>query len=159
MCFFIDVTKLELQKIHVSIIFVIATLAILGTLVFAILPASQRVPNTGKVKAIGVGIYWDSACSQEVSLIPWGSLNPGETKNTNVYVRNEGNVPVVLSMTTDSWNPVSASGYITLSWNRGGYVLNSTASVQAVLTLSVSSSISGVENFSFDIVITGTESS
>jgi hypothetical protein len=153
------VTKLELQKIHVSIILAIAALAIIGTLVFAILPASQKIPNTGKVKAIGVGVYWDSSCSQKVSLIEWGSLEPGGKKDKNVYIRNEGNVPVVLSMTTDSWTPSSASSYIKLSWNRGGYVLNSTTLVQADLTLSVLSTISGVGNFTFNIIINGTESS
>jgi hypothetical protein len=37
-------------------------------------------------------------------------------------------------------------------------VLSSGSSVRAVLSLSVSSSISGVENFSFDIMVIGTES-
>jgi len=153
------VTKLELQKIHVLIICATAALALVGTLVFAILPATQRISNTGKVKAIGVGIYWDSACTPKVTLVPWGSLNPGETKNTDIYIRNEGNVRIILSMTTDTWNPASASGCVALTWNRGGNILNSTASVKAVFTSSVSSGITGVENFSFDVVITGTESS
>jgi len=51
-----------------------------------------------------------------------------------------------------------ASSYITLDWDRDDYVLSSGESVQAVLTLSVSSSITGITSFSFDIVITGTES-
>jgi hypothetical protein len=42
-------------------------------------------------------------------------------------------------------------------WNRAGYVLAVGASVQAVLSLTVSSSISGVTSFSFDITITGTQ--
>ena len=64
---------------------------------------------------------------------------------------------VVLGMTAGNWNPASASSYITLSWNRENYLLNSGSVVQAVLTLSVSSGVSGVTNFSFDIIITGIE--
>lgn len=150
---------MALQKIHISIILVIATLVTVSALVSGLLTASQTIQNTGNVKAVGVGVYSDSGCSQEVPLIQWGTLDPGETSDETVYIRNEGSVAVVLSGTTENWDPASASSYITLRWNLGeGYVLNPGQSVQTVLTLSVSSSISGVESFTFDIIITGTES-
>lgn len=150
---------MALQKIHVSIILVTATLVTVGTMVLGLLTASQTIPNTGNVKAVGVGVYSDSACNQTVLSIPWGTLDPGESSDETVYIRNEGNIAVVLSMTTENWDPSSASSYITLSWNlEEGYVLNPGQSVQTVLTLSVSSSISGVESFTFDIIITGTQS-
>jgi DeoR/GlpR family transcriptional regulator of sugar metabolism len=66
-------------------------------------------------------------------------------------------VAVKLSMTTNNWNPASALSYITLSWNSENYMLSGGSVVQAALTLSVSSTISGIANFSFDIIITGTE--
>lgn len=151
--------KMALQKTQVSIILVVGALVAVSALVSGLLIASQTIQNTGNVKAIGVGVYSDSGCSQEVLSIPWGTLGPGETSDETVYILNEGNVAVVLSMTVENWDPASASSYITLSWNlEEGYVLNHGQSVQAVLTLSVSSSISGVESFTFDIIITGTES-
>ena len=62
-------------------------------------------------------------------------------------------------MTTENWSSASASSYITLSWNlEEGYVLSHGQSVETVLTLLVSSSVSGVKSFTFDIIITGTES-
>jgi hypothetical protein len=127
-------------------------------LVSGLLIASQKIPNTGNVKAIGVDVYSDSACTIPITLIEWGTVNPGTTKNFTIYVKNEGNVAIMLSIETDNWDPLSASSYLTLSWNRAGYVLSSGSSVRAVLSLSVSSSISGVENFSFDIMVIGTES-
>jgi hypothetical protein len=151
--------KMALQKIHISIILVVATLATVGTLVSGLLTASQTIPNTGNVKAVGVGVYSDSGCNQKVLSIQWGTLDPGETSHEPVYIRNEGNTAVVLTMTTENWSPASASSYITLSWNlEQGYVLDPAESVETVLTLSVSPSISGVESFTFDIIITGTES-
>jgi hypothetical protein len=150
---------MALQKTQVSIILVVGALVAVSTLVSGLLIASQTIQNTGNVKAIGVGVYSDSDCNQTVLSIPWGTLDPGETSDETVYICNEGNVAVVLSMTTENWDPPSASIHITLGWNlEEGYVLNHGQSVQAVLTLSVSSSISGVESFTFDIVITGTES-
>jgi len=151
--------KMALQKTQVSIILVVGALVAVSALVSGLLITSQTIPNMGNVKAIGVGVYSDSSCTEEVLFIEWGTLDPGETSDETVYIRNEGNVAVVLSITAENWSPASASNYMTLGWNlEEGYVLNHGESVETVLTLSVSLSISGVESFTFDIVITGTES-
>jgi hypothetical protein len=150
---------MALQKIQVSIILVVGAWVAVSALVSGLLIASHTIQNTGNVEAIGVGVYSDSGCTQEVLSIPWGTLDPGETSDETVYICNKGNVAVVLSMTTENWDPPSASSHITLSWNlEQDYVLNHGQSVEAELTLSVSSNISGVESFTFDIIITGTES-
>ncbi|MCD6431687.1 hypothetical protein J7L33_03160 [Candidatus Bathyarchaeota archaeon] len=150
---------MAMQRVPVGVVFTIAVAGIIASVLAAgLLMAYQRVPSSGNVKAVGVGVYWDNACTNNVTSIDWGFLEPGATVNKTVYIKNEGNTPMVLNMTTDNWNPASASENITLSWNREGYVLNTTAPVvQAILTLSVSPNISGVTNFSFDIIITGTE--
>jgi hypothetical protein len=148
---------MAMQRIGVGVIFAIAmTGIVVSVLAASLLMAYQRVPNAGNVKAVGVGVYRDSDCTSNVTSIDWGFLEPGATANVTVYIKNEGNIPVVLNMATDNWYPTSASDKITLSWNRESYVLNS-GSVQAVLTLSVSPNIEGVTSFSFDIIITGTE--
>ena len=149
---------MALQKTQVSIILVVGALVAVSALVSGLLIASQTIQNAGNVKAIGVGVYSDSACIQEVLSLQWGTLGPGETSNETVYIRNEGSVTVVLSMTAENWDPASASSYITLSWNRENYVLTHGSVASAVLTLSVSSGVSEITNFSFDIIITGTES-
>jgi len=64
---------------------------------------------------------------------------------------------VVLTLATGNWTPTFASEHIDLQWNVEGYVLDATLVVEAVLTLSVSEDISGIGNFGFDIIITGTE--
>jgi len=153
------VTKMALQKIQIAIILIIAASVTVGTLVSALLTVSQTIPNTGNIKAVGVGVYSDSDCTQEVQLIQWGTLDPGETSDETIYICNEGNAALVLSGTAENWDPPLASSYIALEWNLGeGYVLNPGESVLTVLTLSVSSNINGVESFNFDIVIIGTES-
>ena len=149
---------MAMRKIHLGTFLVIAvTVFILGALAATSLVAYQRISNAGNVKAVGVGVYWDSSCTSKVTSIDWGSLEPGAQVVKTVYIRNEGTVPVVLNMTTDNWNPASARDYITLTWNREDYVLSSGSAVSADLTLSVSSGVSGVTSFSFDIIISGTE--
>jgi len=147
---------MAMQKVTIGTVLAIAVVGMVVTALGALV-ATRTISNTGNLKAIGVGVYLDNSCTSAVSSIDWGALEPGVTKNFTIYVRNEGNVQVRLSMTTSNWNSASASSYITLSWDRDNYVLTAGSVVLAVLTLSVSSSISGITSFSFDIIIAGTE--
>lgn len=148
---------MTIQKNHLgAILAVVMTGVVVSVLATSLLMGYQNIPNAGNVKAVGVGVYWDSGCTNNVTSINWGFLEPGATANVTVYINNEGNIPVTLSMTTDSWDPTSASNYITPDWNRESHVLDP-GSVQAILTLSVSSNVSGVTGFSFDVIIAGTE--
>jgi hypothetical protein len=150
-------------------------LAVIGLVVSALgaLVSTRTVSNTGTIRivtpppspspspppspppSVQLGIYSDSGCTTVLSSIPWGTLDPGSTATSTIYVRNEGNVPATLSVQASNWNPASAQSFFTLAWNRNGYVLAVGASVQAVLNLTVSSSISGITTFSFDITIAG----
>jgi hypothetical protein len=73
-----------------------------------------------------------------------------------IYVRNEGNVAATLSKTAQNWNPSSASTYITLNWNYAGQTLAVYQVLQVNLSLTVSPTISGITNFTFDITVTAT---
>jgi hypothetical protein len=126
------------------------------------LVATRSVSNTGNIRvvtppSVQLGVYQDSGCTVALSGVSWGTLDPGTTSTATIYLKNEGSVPATLGMSAGNWNPVLASSYFTLTWNRAGYVLAVNASVPAVLSLTVSSSISGVTTFSFDITITATQ--
>jgi len=153
---------MEAQKLNIAAILAIAlTGIVVSALAAGLLTNYQRVPNQGYVKAVGVGVYWDAACTQNVTSINWGFLEPGTTSTKQVWIKNIGNTQISINMTTENWSPTNARNYLTLVWNREGWILNATQSVQAVLTLSVLSTITETDivEFSFDIVITGTETS
>jgi hypothetical protein len=80
-------------------------------------------------------------------------IEPGSMNNATVYVRNEGNVAANISLATENWNPSNASDYLALSWDYDGRLLNPREVAQVTLTLIVSSSVHGIESFSFDIII------
>jgi len=136
----------------VALIVYTLSLGIFGPSVLAAL-SNRTIANAGSVKTIGVGVYWDQALTNPVSSINWGNIEPGSNVNKTVYIRNEGNAPATLSMTTSNWVPASASSYMTLSWNYGGQTLAVNEVRQVILTLAVSSSVTGVTSFSFDITI------
>jgi hypothetical protein len=141
---------MELTKIGVVVI-VLASMAV----VYALTSVSVYLSSVGTVKAVGVGVYWDSGCSQAVSSIDWGLADPGSVKNVTVYVKNEGNAPTTLSLQTINWNPAEAADYISLSWDYGGQAIGDNQVVAVTLSLSISSNIQGITTFSFDIVIVG----
>ena len=149
------------KKILLATVFVVAgilvALVLLDGMVMGTLLGQVTLPNLGTVKAIGVGVYWDSGCSNSVTSINWGTVEPGSTNDVTVYIKNEGNTPATLSSSTENWDPSIASTYMSLTWNYGGQVIDVGAVVQVTLSLTVSDTIEGVTSFSFDIVIIGSD--
>ena len=141
--------------------FVLITIiaALIGLIVTTtgLLTINQTVSSSGTVTAINVGVYSDSACTTELTSIDWGMISPGNSVNRTIYLKNTGNAQITLFMTKTNWNPVNADGPITLTWNRENATLNVDQVTSAILTLTLSKSISGITNFSVDIVFTGTE--
>jgi hypothetical protein len=127
--------------------------SILGSTLSAV-QTSRTISNSGAVKGIGVGVYWDSACTNRTSSINWGLLEPGSNKTMTVYIRNEGNSAATLSKATQNWNPTTASNYLTLNWNYASQALSVNQVLQTKLILVVASAISGITSFNFDITIT-----
>jgi hypothetical protein len=114
---------------------------------------STTIHTKGTIKTLGVGVYWDAACSNPVSSLDWGIVEPGAQKNFTVYVRNEGNAPGYLFLNAVNWNPSTASSYMTLTWDYLGQVLEPYKSIKITLILLISQDIQGVTNFNFDTVI------
>lgn len=153
---------MALQKLGImAIIGVVAIGLILTVAAAGVLSSSQTVRTAGTLTtvqtSVNIGVYSNSACSQNASVVDWGSLGPGDTTTKTVWVKNAGTANATLSMATDTWLPTNADQSISLTWNQEGKVLAPNQVVQATLTLTVSSSISSsITSFSFNIQITGT---
>jgi len=139
---------------------VVLTLVVLGLILFAfmLLMSTNPITNVSAVEANVVGVYWDSNCTDRVFSIDWGSLAPGSVKSIVVYIRNEVEEPIYLMISTTSWNPSEASDYMTLGWDCAGYRMNPGEILQTTLIFSVTRYVEGISVFSFDILITGSDS-
>lgn len=127
----------------------------LATCVAALLTSETRIPSVGTIKTVGVGAFWDINCTSRVIEIDWGIVEPGYHVNTTIYLGNEGNAPITLSLDAENWSPSNASNYITLSWDYAGQTVDPGAVIKVNVILAVSSNVTGITNFAFDIVITG----
>ena len=137
---------------------VIAVVALLLTVIAAgALTDSVTVPLAGSITAVNVDVYSDAGCTVPCTSLNVGSLAPGASATQTIYVKNNGTVPETLSMAVAGWNPSNAGSYLTLSWNRVGYVLNAGSSVQATLTLTAAANTGSLTTFSCNVTITGTQ--
>jgi hypothetical protein len=141
----------------VSLAFIFGALLVgaFGT-TLSLIQTSSTVSSVGAVKGIGVGVYWNYACTDRASKISWGVLDPGSNQTITVYVRNEGNAATTLSKTVQNWNPAAASDYLSLKWNYKGQTISVNQVLQVKLTLTLSPDVTGITTFGFDIVITST---
>lgn len=113
----------------------------------------KRISSVGMIKTVGCEVFWDSALTQRVTSIDWGILEPGQEKNVSVYIKNTSNVHANLTLGTEKWVPSTSSDYITLFWNYNNHTLGIGEVIPVTFTLAVASNITGITNFSFDIVI------
>jgi hypothetical protein len=109
-----------------------------------------------QIQTAGVTAYKDASCTTLVTEFPWGSLAPGSSGTNIIYLKNEGHTSLTLSLNTTNWNPTNAPNYITLNWNYNGQTIAPNQVIQIIFTLSVSQNISGINSFSFEIIIDGT---
>jgi hypothetical protein len=139
---------------HVFLAF-LAVAILLSLTTLGLLTMSQTISSSGTITSINVAVFSDSACTTPVNTVSWGLVSPGTSVSRTVYVKNTGNSPLTLNMRAESWGPSGANNSISLTWNRENAQLNADQSTAADLTLTVSPSISGILNFSVNIIIIG----
>jgi PKD repeat protein len=130
--------------------------SILVSAVYAVVSSNAIIQSSWAATVTGISVYWDAACTDDVAAIDWSTLEVGSSENKMVYIKNTANAAATLFLDTDNWNPSAASQYITLAWDYGGQSISSGAVVEVVLTLTISPDISGITDFSFDIITVNT---
>lgn len=72
-----------------------------------------------------------------------------------MYLKNEGDVTVQAQLLTKNWTPTDSSGYIDLSWDYNGDLIEPGESVCITLFLKVDGECPTYDNFNFDIIVVG----
>jgi len=134
--------------------------ALAGSLLITVIASyaalTIRITGRGTIyipPTVKIGVYSDKNCTRILTEINWGTLNPGSTAKYLAYIRNEGDVPVSLALTTNSWNPSQARGYMALTWNYTGSSIPVRTVRATEFQLKVFSNVTGFTDFSFEIVI------
>jgi len=138
------------QKVQVLAIALLATVVVAAAVIYWY-SVQLTIHNTGRIRTFGVGAFKDQACTELVSAIDWGSMDPGMTKAVQIYLKNNGTDPGVLSMNTSAWQPAIAAEFLNLTWTAEGRVLQPDQVIAATFLLHVSPDITGIHEFEFDI--------
>ena len=153
----VDWMKLHMNRRFLSFLIVIVLGSIMITS-YELLSFLDPIRKASAVESFYVGVYWDSDCLNEVSSIDWGELTPGLAREVVIFVRNEeANVPCFLYLWTKDWLPVEGSSYLSLSWNPIRRRIEVGEITSVTLTLRVARDIRGIDDFTFNIVIFGSE--
>jgi hypothetical protein len=123
------------------------------SIVLASMAYNRRIPSTGTVTTVGVEAYWDIACTQNVTVIAWDGIFPSTTKNVTIYIHSTSSKDANLTLITDNWNPNTTSTFVTLTWDYDGTALHPNETRKTVFFLAVSENVTGITDFSFDIII------
>jgi len=140
-----------------KLIFLLLILASVVSSVLATNYVEKRIQSTGYIYTPnpGIEVYSDPECTTVLSQINWGTQNPGDNPTRTIYIKNNGNTQLQVNITTSNWTPTGVPTYITLTSNVNNFTLNPESTQTTILTLAISSSIQGITDFSFDIVVEG----
>ena len=166
-------------KTNTLVILFFTSFALIGSLsVIGVLQSTEKVSSSGLVvqplplvippslppspppspppePQVEIDVYANPTCTQKCSNVVWGSIEVGSSVKQIIYVKNNGDNSVLLMLTTENWDPIEANDSIHLLWDYNGNTINSGDILEVTLTLTVGPSITGIENFNFDIIIIG----
>jgi len=142
------------SRVGIALVSVLTVAVILGGIAIGQMISSARLMSSGLVKSVELGVYKDSNCSEVMSSVGWGIVEPGSQHNASVYIRNEGNTEITLFLNCTGWNPPEAETYMVLSWNYTGQLVMPNQVILVILTLSVGNDAPSGRDFTFDVVIT-----
>jgi len=145
------------QKTTPAIVIIAITGLLVTMTTLGALSDSALFSLNGTITTVNVEAYTDVACTIPCTSLNVGNLAPGSSATQTVYIKNNGTVPVTLTMAVGNWNPTTASSYLTLSWNRPNYVLNAGVAVSATLTLTAAANTGSLTTFSCSVTITGSQ--
>ena len=97
------------------------------------------IPTTGTIRAVGL--------RADPETIHWGIVSGNGAVTKHSVLTSESNVVVALNMTTSG-----LPSYLSLAWDREGYMLAPGQSLDAAFTLTASNAPAGA-SFNFDIII------
>jgi hypothetical protein len=170
---------MELKFGHILAIVAIGSLTFGGLSVMGLLQSTERIDSSGIIvrpvtnpiilppsapynptppppePVIEIDVYSNIECTDIISNVEWGEIEAGGDSDVQIYVKNNGDTSVIISLDTENWSSQDAETHMNLSWNYNGTPIQSGEVRSVLLTLSVSSICPELSSFGFDIVIIG----
>jgi len=183
MSIILSLTRSLMEKVirkrkTILLIVVVATLTlIISTAISVWLATTNSVsfPSVGNIRAIGVKAFNDSALTNETEQISWGTILPGSSVNTSLYLQSQSNIDTAFQKNETDWTfsnskginvtePADSTPYMNFTWDYDNSTIHPGEAIKITMTLTVDGSdefirflIShDVQRFTVEITITAT---
>jgi hypothetical protein len=143
---------------YLVVILTIAACVLVGT-TFAAITVNQNLASSGTIQTgPNIGVYSNSACTLAMTSLNWGTIQAGSSATVTLYIEDTGGSQMAPSITVSNWNPSTASNYITIAWTTLPSEIQPgiSGAIAVTLTLTVSSTITGITSFTNSITVSGT---
>ena len=117
-------------------------------------PGSNTTPPPPEPE-IEIDVYSDGACTNVLSNVEWGEIEAGGESNVDVYVKNNGDTSVIISLVTENWSDSMAAANLEVSWDYNGGLIQSGEVRRVTFTLSVDPDCPELSSFGFDLIVIG----
>jgi hypothetical protein len=104
---------------------------------------------------IEIDVYSNQECTDPLSDVEWGEIEAGETSNEDIYVKNNGDTSVSISLITENWSSNTAENNLEVVWDYNGVSIQSSEVRRVTLSLIVDPDCPALSSFGFDLVIIG----
>jgi hypothetical protein len=119
------------------------------------LPPPEDSPLPPPEPTVEIDVYCDIDCTETLYTVTWGEIQIGGSVSSKLFIKNNGDSGIDLSLLTDNWNPVELESYMTLNWDYDGSTIQPREVVEIILILSISPDATEITTFSFDIILVG----
>ncbi len=145
------------RKIPISVFALTLVAIALSATTYGAISVNKSLLTNGSINVTpNLGLYSNVGCTTGLASLDWGAITAGNNITKTVYVKNTGSgTSLTLSLSTSNWTPTNANGPIAISWDKEGTRLLPGQSTTAIITLTSSSSIVDITNFSVQILISG----
>jgi hypothetical protein len=104
---------------------------------------------------VEIDIYSDPECQFLMSNVEWGEIEAGDNSHIQIYIKNNGETSVIISLESENWSSETAQENMDLSWDYNGSPISTGDVLPVTLTLNVNDDCPEFDSFGFDIIIIG----
>lgn len=141
---------------YLLLVFIIFATAFTSVNIYGSYIIQLNVRSSASIQSM-FGLYFDVDCTEKVSTLNWGSLEPGSHNILTIYVRNVGSRSSIVRLSSRNWTPSKLDASTYLSWNLENATVKPNEIRRAELTLHIGDNMFSVSELNFEVIISVTE--
>ena len=115
--------------------------------------STRAVTSQCNLNGINIEFYEDSECTNKITELNWKIMKEDDKVTKTLYLKNTGDMPVILNMKVSEYIPSDIRELISLSWDMEGLSLNPGESTPAQFSFSLNKLIKGIDEVGYNITV------